>query len=173
MKAITRKAVLAAAAAIVLIGAAAAFDPARIAGRYGHHFRNGLVDGSTYWSDDVLEIVKLGRDRAYLRAGIDFYNGHSCTIFGIAHAGPGGLVYRERAPNFEGGHCVLRVSPTRSGGVRLDDGGSCHDHCGARGSLDGVDFGAGSRRPIAYLARLRASSEFRDALKEESGGKRK
>lgn len=166
-----RRAALILAGALLLGAAgAASFDPARVAGRYSRHFQNGLVDGSTYWSDDVLEIVKLDPRRAYVRTRLNFYNGHECSIFGIAHAERDALVYREREPNGEGGHCVLRISATR-GGVRLDDGGSCHDHCGARGGLNGVDFDRKSRRPITYMDPLKRSSEYRAALAEEKGEK--
>src|ERR1700684_1277824 len=103
----------------------AAFDPARIAGPYGHHFRHGHLDGSAYCSADVREIVKLDPNRAYIRAELQFYNGHQCSISGIAHEEARGLVYREREPNFEGAHCVLEIHETANG-VRLDDGGSCH-----------------------------------------------
>ena len=101
-----------------------------------------------------------------------FYNGHQCSIFGIAHAEPVGLVYREPGPDYEGNHCVLRIGETKTG-VRLDDAGSCHEHCGARGSLHGIDFDRKSRRPITYLERLKRSSEFRDALAEDRGEKTK
>jgi hypothetical protein len=160
---------LCAGAALTAAGAAA-FDPARIAGRYGHHFLNGLVDGSHYWSDDVVEIVRLDPRRAYVRAELQFYNGHQCSISGIAHVDGGGLLYREAEPNTDGGHCMLRIGETRTG-VRLEDGGSCKDHCGARGSLNGIDFDRRSRRPITYVERLKGSSEFREALAEERGEK--
>ncbi|HEX5183029.1 MAG TPA: hypothetical protein VFW19_07740 [Allosphingosinicella sp.] len=146
----------------------AAFDPAAIAGRYGRHFLNGLVDGSRYWSDDVLEIVRLDPRRAYFRAELQFYNGHQCSISGIAHSEPGDLVYREAETNTDGGHCMLHIRPTPAG-VRLVDDHSCQDHCGARGTLNGVDFDRGSRRPITYMDRLKRSSEYKDALAEERG----
>jgi hypothetical protein len=167
-----RKTVLLLCAGLVLTAAGAAFDPARIAGRYGHHFLNGLVDGSHYWSDDVLEIVPLDARRAYFRAELQFYNGHQCSIFGIAHAEDDGLVYREPETNTDGGHCVLHIRET-AGGVRLEDDQSCHDHCGARGTLNGIDFDRKSRRPITYMDRLKGSSEFRDGLAEDRGEKTK
>ena len=150
----------------------AAFDPARIAGRYSYHFRNGDVSGDKYWSDDVLEIVRLDPGRAYFRAELQFFNGHQCSISGIAHSEGGGLVYREPETNADGGHCVLHIRETAKG-VRLDDDHSCQDHCGARGTLNGDDFDRKSRRPITYMDRLKRSSEFRDALAEERGEKAK
>lgn len=168
-----KKAILLLCAGLASIAASpAAFDPARIAGRYSHHFLNGLVDGSHYWSDDVLEIVPLDSRRAYFRAALQFYNGHECSILGVARAEPGGLVYREPEANTDGGHCVLHIRQTRTG-VRLEDDHSCQDHCGARGTLNGDDFTARSRRPITYMDRLKRSSEFREALAEDRGEKAK
>jgi hypothetical protein len=171
MAGVRRAAILAVSLGLLAAAGPASLDPARIAGRYGHHFLNGNVDGGEYWSDDVLEIVRLDPRRAYVRAELKFYNGHECSIAGIAHAESGGLVYRERETNFEGGHCALRVSETR-GGVRLDDDGSCQGHCGSRGGLSGIDFDRKSRRPIAYMDRLKRSNEFRDALAEDRGEKK-
>lgn len=166
-----RKAILLLVVALASAAAGPAIlDPAVIAGRYDYHFRNGLVDGSTFWSDDVLEIVRLDPRRAYFRAELQFYNGHECSISGIAHSEPGGLVYQERETNTDGGHCTLHIRRTPTG-VRLEDDHSCQDHCGARGTLNGDDFDRKSRRPITYMDRLKRSSEFRDALAEERGEK--
>jgi len=168
-----KKAILLLCACLTLAAAgAAAFDPGRIAGRYGRHFLNGLVDGSHYWSDDVLEIVRLDPRRAYFRAELQFYNGHECSISGIAHSDGNGLVYREPDPNTDGAHCTLHIRETPTG-VRLEDDHSCQDHCGARGTLNGDDFDRKSRRPITYMDRLKRSSEFREALAEERGEKAK
>jgi hypothetical protein len=150
----------------------AAFDPAAIAGRYGRHFLDATVDGQNYGADDVLEIVKLDPRRAYIRARVNFYNGHECTIFGIAHVEGGELVYRDPKPYFNGTRCILHVRKT-GGGVRLEDSNSCRADCGARGSLNGVDFDRRSRRPITYMERLKRSSEYRDALAEDRGEKTK
>lgn len=57
-----------------------------LAGRYSKHFQNGFIDGSKYWSDDVVEIVPVDATHAYVRADLQFYNGHQCSIAGIAKA---------------------------------------------------------------------------------------
>lgn len=64
--------------------------------------------------------------------------------------------------------CVLHV--TRKGAkVVLDDGeGTRKAYCGARGSLSGDDFPAASRRAIRYMARLKASRQFKQALADDA-----
>ncbi len=42
--------------------------------------------GENYWSDDVVEIVPVGPDAAYVRLELDFFNGHMCWITGIGLA---------------------------------------------------------------------------------------
>ena len=137
----------------------------RLAGRYNHHFRNGTVFGETYRSDDVLEIVRLDRRRAYFRAKVNFFNGHSCAIWGVAHLEGNALVYRGTD------RCVMRLRQVGTG-LDLDDaGGSCQQTCGVRGTYrgEGPEFRLSSRRPISYLPRLRASREYRDAIAEDAG----
>ena len=150
--------------AIILLGltaiAAAPASPlATLAGRYSKHFQNGFVDGSKYWSDDVVEIVPVDATHAYFRADLQFYNGHSCGISGIAKAVGNTLVYTEKQPSYDGGPvCRLTIS-TKGKSLLLDDrSGSCKSYCGARGSLSGFDFiPLSSTRPIS-LPRLRMGS---------------
>ena len=49
-----------------------------------------------------------------------------------------------------------------------DEDGSCQAYCGARGSLSEDSFPLSSRRAIRYLPRLKASSEFKEALDEDA-----
>jgi hypothetical protein len=166
-----RVAALAALFGVTLAAATQASLVDRLAGRYNHHFTNGTVFGESYPSDDVLEIVRLDRRRAYFRARVNFFNGHSCAIRGVAHLEGNALVYRGTdAPFSAGSRCVMRFRPV-GGGLDLDDGGgSCQQTCGARGTYmgNGPEFAMSSRRPIAYLARLRASREYRDAIAEDA-----
>lgn len=142
-----------------------------LAGRYSSHFQNGLVDGSTYWSDDVVEIVPVSADAAYVRAELQFYNGHSCSIAGVAKAQGDALVYRPPVTPDPDDHCVLSVR-RKGASLLLDDGdNSCKSYCGARGSLGDQTLPWKSRRPITYMARLKGSSTYRDALTEWRTGK--
>lgn len=137
-----------------------------LAGRYGSHFRNGDVQGNTYWSDDVVEIVPVGGDAAYVRMELNFYNGHMCQVSGIGRVEDGRIVYDDHAVETPGEPpCVLSVS-RRGGDLLIDDGGgSCKTYCGVRGSLSGQTLPFSSRRPISYMTRLKASPEYTDALK--------
>jgi hypothetical protein len=144
-----------------------------LAGRYGAHFQNGLVDGTRYWSDDVVEIVPVSATAAYVRAELQFYNGHSCSIAGVATAQGDALVYRAPAAALPGSadRCILTVS-RKGTDLLLDDGdGGCKDFCGARGSLSHDTLPWKSKRPITYMTRLKTSSPYRDALTEWRTGK--
>ena len=148
---------------------AAASLPDALAGVYKVRFENGLVTGETYRSEDILEIVPTGPAAAYVRTSLEFYNGHECSLSGIAHVEGADLVYREPVAKQIGDQrCVLHV--TRKGGKVLltDQDGSCKAYCGARGSFSGDDFPASSRRTIRYMARLKASREFKEALAEDA-----
>ena len=138
-----------------------------LAGRYSHHFLNGAVDGSSYFSDDVAEIVPVDASHAYVRFALNFYNGHECALAGVAAAQGDRLVYTAPADTSYPGapRCTLTIRHA-GGKLAWDDGGSCKSYCGARGSFGDGDLPWASRRPITYLPRLRASREYRDALTE-------
>ena len=138
-----------------------------LAGRYGSHFRNGDVSGDRYWSDDVVEIVPVGPDTAYIRLELDFFNGHMCWINGIGRSANGRIVYNDHGSMSPGEPCVLSVS-RRGRDLLIDDGGgSCHfGYCGERGSLSDETLPFSSRRRISYMKRLKASAEYRNALKD-------
>eukprot|EP01136_Pigoraptor_vietnamica_P030570 Opistho-1_new@90013 len=166
-------------AALTAIAAAPASPVDSLAGRYSEHSRNGLVDGTVFWSDDVIEIVPVDRNHAYIRFALHFYNGHECSISGVAKAVGNRLVYQEPKDEIYGDRrCKLSV--WRSGdrlvwADALEDGDgidTCSAYCGARGSFKG-DHGlaASSRRRITYLPRLKASSQYRDAIANWKAGK--
>lgn len=140
------------------------------AGRYGAHFKNGDVTGDVYWSDDVVEIVPLNDMAAYVRADLQFFNGHQCSISGMGRLEGEALVYHDTStPLPDQPVCVLRFE-RKDGQLVLDDGArSCGTYCGARGALGGTKLSLSSQRPIHYLPRLRASPEYRSALKAWSG----
>ena len=162
-----------AALTLVTIAAAPASPVTALAGRYSKHFQNGFVDGSKYWSDDVVEIVPVDATHAYFRADLDFYNGHSCGISGIAKAVGSTLVYAEKQPSYDGGPTCRLTIATKGKSLLLDDGdGSCHSYCGARGTLSGFDFiPLSSKRPITYMARLKESSQYTSAIADWKSGK--
>ena len=159
--------VIAALLPLMLAATRAAPDPAQaLAGRYYRQFPDASVTGEKYRGEDIVEIVPVSPAAAYFRVHLDYYNGHTCGIFGVARSEGGALVYRDPDRQPDGRSCVLRLQ--RSGGsLSIDDeGGSCKSDCGARGSLSDVKIPYASRRPITYLARLKGSPQYRDAIRE-------
>lgn len=137
-----------------------------LSGRYGEHFANGDVEGHAYASDNVVEIVPVGQGAAYLRIELAFFNGHTCSLSGIGTASGQRIVYESAEFTMPGEpSCVLTLSRRDATLLIDDDGGSCKAHCGERGSLSNVTLPFASRRPILYMARLKSSHEFADALR--------
>ncbi len=164
---------LAAFAPLALLAAAGPVDPATLlAGRYCEQFPNALVSGEKYTGENIVEIVPIAPRAAYVRLNLDFFNGHKCGIYGIATAQGDALVYREASEPSPGERrCTLSI---KRQGAKLawdDDGGTCTAYCGARGKLSNSSIAYASKRPIRYLPRLKASSQYRDALTEWRTGK--
>ncbi len=152
--------------AVFCLGAAApASSPvSQLAGRYSLHFLNGMMDGTRYWADNVVEIVPIDAGHAFTRLSFEFANGHQCALSGVATAEGKALVYHEPASGVAEGKCHLRLTHD---GAKLgidDDGGSCSMYCGARGTLSGISLPWKSKRAITYLPRLKASREYADAV---------
>lgn len=115
--------------------------------------------------EDVVEIVKIAPDKAYVRAGLYFTNGHECNLADIMRVEGYSLVLRTKT--IGGENCELRLN---AGGGKLvfgDKDGICRTElCGVRGMLDGYSLDLNKRRPIRYMARLLKSEEYREAIKE-------
>jgi hypothetical protein len=144
----------------------------RLAGRYSEHFRNGNIDGDKYWSDNVVEIVPIDPSHAYFKISLQFFNGHSCSLHGVARATGAGLDYFGSTKDYAPGcHMTLRRNGSH---VLLDDhDGTCQSSCGARGGYGGDGLPWNSKRSISYQALIKGSSEYRAALDEwrRSGAK--
>lgn len=167
---------------VLAMGASAAeAPPARamkeMAGVYQHRFKNGIITpgkapmeaDTPYESEDVVEIVPYDDTHIYVRAELQFYNGHTCSIAGMAGYEQGRFVYHDPEPAFDGGPpCTLAVTPAQDG-ITLTDrptpnsAATCRQLCGARGSLS--DYSTkGKRRPIRYMDRLLRSREYQKAV---------
>ncbi len=106
--------VLAMAVAPSALGAQLSGLPALMAGVYKTKFKNGLVGGESYVSENILEIVPVRGRAVYFRIHLEFYNGHECAISGIAEASVDTLIYR--GPDDVDNHpCVLSLRRTRDG----------------------------------------------------------
>lgn len=143
---------LPAALVIALSAAAFAAPPAlrldRLAGRYVESFMNGLVDGESYRSENIVEIRPVDRTHADLALSLQFYNGHSCWIDGRAELQGDRLVLR--VPGYDtdwGGQCRLELWRDQSR-LRWRDGGTCLAGCGMRGRFDGGSIPLSARRRL-------------------------
>jgi hypothetical protein len=138
-------------------------------GVYKYRFANAFVGGEKYESENILEIVSIEDAKAYVRARLEFANGHFCSFFGIGRLEADEFIYRARAGSAMGDNCVWSLERTHEEITIHDAGGHCaRASCGARGMYQDIAFPAASRRPIRYMPRLKASEQFRRALAESS-----
>jgi hypothetical protein len=142
-------------------------DLDRLAGVYKHPAAPGFGADAGVPHEDILEIVKLSPRTAYVRIHSEDGD-HICGIRGVADLTADALVYtgaRGSDPP-----CVLKFRSTAAGVAPEDVGGGCsRENCGAGADLglgDQVRFKFSEKRPIRYMARLLASREYVEALKE-------
>jgi hypothetical protein len=158
-----------AVALAICLGLAAADSPdlSKLAGLYRYTFQNGLVNGKKYRSENKLELLPLGATSAYFHTHLEWANGHSCDLAGVAGAAPdGSLEYRK--PSLEGQTCLFRIRVTKDGLMFEDEGGACRMiSCGARGMLDGVEFKF-RQRSVLNAEAVQKSDEFQQAVEEHS-----
>jgi hypothetical protein len=155
-------------------------DPARtgalvraLSGAYSERFPNALVDGTTYESEDVLEIVPVARDAFFFRMRLEFYNGHECSASGVARSSRAGpFVWDGRGADVSGASCRLLFEVGAETLRVLDPDASCRGLCGARGTFHDADFPRSSRERIADLEALRRSAEYREAFADFERGRR-
>jgi hypothetical protein len=163
-------------AAATTSSAASAPDPSaflkRVTGVYKDRFHNALVSGEKFESENILEVVPVNADHAYIRMHLEFYNGHVGAIYGIAtYIGHESLAYDNGKSGAE--KCLLTISwspETVVTAADYDKTPGCSYYHGARGSLNDMKFKVAQRRDIRYLQRLRDSREFKDAMAEFHGG---
>ena len=138
----------------------------KIAGVYRNRFTNHFVrpEDGTYQSEDVLEVVPLDEKTAYVRMSLQFFNGHSGAIYGVATIQGRTLVYDNTKVGAD--HCVVQYIWGNKEIVTkadYDETPGCSYYHGARGSLNGAQFKRSSKRAIRYMTRLKASKEFQEA----------
>ena len=105
-------------------------------------------------------------NRAYLRVHLEFFNGHTCDAAGIADRHGDALVYDSYKMS-NGSHCVLTLHASRDRLTFADQDDICRTElCGARGVLSEAYFDRAARRPIRYMKRLLASTQFKGAQGE-------
>jgi hypothetical protein len=158
------------AAAVVLLtlAAAAPVSPVTaLAGRYSYHD----VDPFTRQPlDSVAEIVPVDATHAYVNFNLQFANGFSCGLSGVAHARGATLIYRDPRMGDRGGHCVLTIRRDGSEFSYDDGDNSCKGMCGMNAEFTGT-LPWRSKRPITYMATLKRSAEYKAAIAEWTSGK--
>lgn len=148
------------------------------AGRYDRSFVfiqtgvNGIVTARDRLSD-ILEVVPISSSAAYIRIVTIGHVEDACSISGVAQVEGSRLVYRDRTrPRAGDAACTIAIARVGRS-LRIYDGlgeaglesGCAQMYCGANGGFS-VTLPRSSRRSITYLARLKSSTEYRDALAE-------
>lgn len=156
-----RAALLLTPAVLAACATAAAPDAlSPLTGTYTHRFSNALVDGTHYQSEDRLDIARIDSGHAAVSLGLDFFNGHSCSIAGDAALEGNALVLRPPPENDSLPTCTLRIVHEGDAMVMHDPGSGCMMHyCGARGSFEGARLPYASRRAPPSLERVRAGPD--------------
>ncbi len=139
-----------------------ALDLRLIEGDYKLSFQS-QNDGEKIAANDTLRIVRHGPDAVYFSLGLEFLNGHTCFLDGIAAQRGSELISRK--PIMDGRECRMRIV-VEDGTLKFhDEGRRCQFSCGARGGYSGAGFRLSLRRPLRNVAAFRPSDEFRSAVK--------
>ena len=157
---------------LVLLGfAAASFaaDATTLAGVYKQPQKllrfAGEGKEEAYDAEDVVELVEEANGRLYFRVALNFANGHSCGLYGIARPEGERFVYHHESCTFfigtEGNDLVLTDR------LQTDGVSTCQSYCGARGSLGDFRIALAKKRPIRYLPRLRKSRQHEEAVAKD------
>ena len=138
----------------------------RVAGVYKDHFQNGDVDGDKFNSENILEVVPVDKNAAYVRMHLEFYNGAMEDFYGIAaFDGYSSLIY----DNGEDGkdHCVVEFTWSKDFVTTTFDISKtpgCTYYTIPRGSIDGARFEMKRKKVIRYIQRIKNSKEFKKAM---------
>ena len=145
-----------------MLGAQAAPSAYDLAGRFVWRHANGDVTGARFTTTDEVVIVPADRDSAYVSMALTFFNGHECSIGGMARMEGSRLVLRDPdAQGFDGTPCRLEI--WRQGNrLRWDDGeASCSSTCGARGGYNNGEMRWSLRRTIPRAEQQRILADAR------------
>ncbi len=80
----------------------------KLQGLYKYSFPNRLMGGTKYTSENRFLLMPLSPDTAYFDLHLDWANGHSCDLFGIAEVkSKRMLIYSE--PSIYGKTCIFTI----------------------------------------------------------------
>ena len=140
---------------------------ARVAGVYKVQFQNGNINGDKYQSEDILEVVPVDEHAAYVRMDLEFFNGHSGSIYGIATYAKNSLIYDNGEQSDK--RCVVEYVWSSDKVVTkadYDKTPGCRTYHGERGSLDRAEFPVKRKQSIRYMQRLKDSPQFKQAIEQ-------
>ncbi len=154
--------------ALLIAAAVSAGFVDSVAGVYKTRFKNALVDGSKYDSENILEVVPFGDGAAYVRMDLQFFNGHVGGISGIAtfDAKAGDTLIYDGPGDSEKVRCVVKYVFTDKSVKTEATYPGCSTYHGARGTLTGAEWPAKAKRAIKYMERLKKSSQYGAAVTE-------
>lgn len=136
-----------------------------ISGVFKNRFKNGLVAGETYTSENIFEVVPVDDKAFYFKTSLDFFNGHSCFLYGVAEFKKNGqFVYEDTEEPEEVCYFTVRFDGKK---VIFDDpSGYCKRNCGARGGFSGIEFLLKERRDIRYMDKILKSEDYKTATEK-------
>ncbi|GLQ32399.1 hypothetical protein [Litoribrevibacter albus] len=133
-------------------------------GIYKYTFPNALMDNTQYTSENRFLLMQISPVTAYFETHLEWANGHSCDLSGIADVQQQALTYS--TPSIMGKTCSFNINLGKDRLTFSDDNGACRlISCGARGLLDGIEFEYNSRNEISPDA-IKKTPEFIRALSE-------
>jgi hypothetical protein len=173
-------------AALALPVAAADSPSARligdIEGVYKHRYTSRITipgkPDEKYDVEDVVEVVHHDDAHIYVRAALTFDNGHRCGFHGIAGYENGVFVYHDPNPDLSDTQACMVTIAAKGETLTLTDRATpkgpstCKSLCGARGSLGDYTIAASHKAKISHLPHLKASKEYRQAVKAYEEAKR-
>lgn len=146
-----------------------------IEGVYKHRFPGKIVVAGKadeqYESEDVVEVVRQDDEHIYMGASLTLSNGRHCKFHGIAGYENGVFIFRDPNPDLSDKQSCMVTMSVKGDALRLTDRvtpkgpSTCKTVCGARGSLGDYAIATSKKSKITYLPKLKASKEYKQALK--------
>ena len=144
-------------------------DIGGLEGVYRKRMPNGDSAGAKYTTTDVLKLVRLDKGAVYFDIALNFFNGHTCELSGIARAEGGALVYRG-ATGVGDEICELAIKPAGGRIGFADAGQRCRSTCGARGGYAGAWFSIARRQTMSARERRKILAEASDEIEAHKAG---
>jgi hypothetical protein len=111
-----------------------------VQGIYKYSFPNALMDSTQYTSENRLLLMSTSLTTAYFDVHLEWANGHSCDLSGIADV-MSEQVLTYSTPSIMEKTCTFNITLDTNKFVLNDENRECRIiSCGSRGMLDGVEF---------------------------------